>query len=227
MSWEWLVDSLEGPANDLFAESFDDWPTRSVRILTANAPTIVLGAAQSPEIVCLDEARRSGVDVVKRRSGGGAVWLDGDMTWIDVVLRKDDSLWCEDVGRAFLWLGDCWVTALRSLVAGPSELSAHEGALVQSPWSRLVCFGGLGPGEVSLTGRKLVGVAQKRTRNAALFQCGVLHAWNPSELLRFLVPTQDVEVAQLAAEDLMPRCTTVPRSGVVEAFVSALHALDS
>lgn len=223
----WSVDRCVGSAEELFGQPFDAFPTRTVRFLQVTAPAIVLGAAQSVELVLVDEARRHGVDVVKRRSGGGAVWLDDGMTWVDVVLQKDDPLWSDDVGKAFLWLGNCWSETVSSLVKGSEAVSVHNGALAQSSWSKLVCFGGLGPGEVSLGGRKVVGVSQKRTRSAALFQCGVLHAWDPSQLLRFLVPTQQPEEARLAAEDLVWRCTTVPKEDVVDRFVQALARLDS
>jgi hypothetical protein len=41
-----------------------------------------------------------------------------------------------------------------------------------------VCFAGLGPGEVTRNGAKVVGISQRRTRHAARFQCAVLHRWD-------------------------------------------------
>ncbi|MDQ3757058.1 MAG: hypothetical protein M3394_04340, partial [Actinomycetota bacterium] len=49
--------------------------------------------------------------------------------------------------------------------------------------SRQVCFAGLGPGEVSVGGRKVVGIAQRRTRFGALFQCAVHRTWDPAPLV--------------------------------------------
>ena len=40
-------------------------------------------------------------------------------------------------------------------------------------WCPLVCFAGVGPGEVLAGGRKLVGISQRRTRAGARFQCAV------------------------------------------------------
>jgi len=62
----------------------------------------------------------------------------------------------------------------------------HAGALCRTQWSRTVCFAGLGPGEVTLGGAKVVGMAQRRTRAGALFQCAALRAWDPARLVTLL-----------------------------------------
>ncbi len=54
---------------------------------------------------------------------------------------------------------------------------------MRTRWSDLVCFAGLGRGEVTVAGRKVVGISQRRTRDGARFQCAVLHHWNPAALL--------------------------------------------
>src|SRR5690606_10658151 len=99
-----------------------------------------------------------GVELARRRSGGGAVLLDDDAAvWLDVLVPRGDPLWSDDVVVAAHWLGDAWVAALAELgLAG----AAHRGGLVRRPWSELVCFAGLGPGEVTVGGRKVVGVSQ-------------------------------------------------------------------
>ena len=43
----------------------------------------------------------------------------------------------------------------------------------------MVCFAGVGTGEVSVGDRKLVGLSQRRTRTGARFQCLVHLAWEP------------------------------------------------
>ena len=87
-------------------------------------------------------------------------------------------LWHDDVGRATWWLGETWATALGAL--GVVAPDVHRGGIVTTPWSRLVCFAGLGPGEVTSGGRKVVGhqpAAHPRrrplpVRRAAALGCG-------------------------------------------------------
>jgi lipoate-protein ligase A len=156
-------------------------------VIEPTGPALVLGSTQAaPPPV------GGGVDVVRRRSGGGAVLVEpGQLVWVDVFVPAGDPLWDDDVGRAFGWLGRAWAAAL-----GDPRAVVHDGPLVQTPWSRAVCFAGLGPGEVTTGGAKVVGMAQRRTRAGALFQCAALRAWDPAPLVALLgLPPQ-------AAEDL-------------------------
>jgi lipoate-protein ligase A len=57
-----------------------------------------------------------------------------------------------------------------------------------SAWSGRICFAGLGPGEVTVNGRKVVGVSQRRTRKGALFQTAALLRWDPGRLVDLLLP---------------------------------------
>jgi len=147
-------------------------------------PALVLGSAQAPDRVDRAACARAGVDVVRRRSGGGAVLVvPGEVLWVDLVLPAGDPLWQDDVGRAFHWVGDAWAAALAELDVGAE---VHRGALVRTPWSSEVCFAGLGPGEVTAGDRKVVGIAQRRTRTSARFQCAALGSWDPSALVALL-----------------------------------------
>lgn len=151
-------------------------------MLQALRPAVVLASTQEETCVDAGRASRAGVDVARRRSGGGAVLVGpGEVLWVDVVLPRGDPLWREDVSRSGLWLGGAWAAALRDI--GFSGADVHRGAMVTSAWSPLVCFAGLAPGEVTLEGRKVVGVSQRRTRRGALFQCAALLRWRPGRLL--------------------------------------------
>lgn len=141
-----------------------------VTVLHVTGPAVVLGSTQDDGDVDRRAARAAGVDVVRRRSGGGAVWVaPGDPLWIDVVVPRDDRLWHDDVAAAFVPIGRAWATMLADL--GVTGTMVHEGPLVETAWSRRICFAGTGPGEVLLDGRKLVGIAQRRSREGARFQC--------------------------------------------------------
>lgn len=58
-------------------------PGASLLLLYVNAPCVVLGKHQNPlREVRLGEARRRGVPLVRRSSGGGTVWHDeGNLNW--------------------------------------------------------------------------------------------------------------------------------------------------
>jgi lipoate---protein ligase len=223
----WTVERIVADPVDTFAldpfEGFGgtgvEGTSRLVRVRTVTRPAIVLGSAQREEVIDRSAAEANGISVVRRGSGGGAVWLDASsVSWIDVMIGDDDPLWKTDVGEAFWWLGELWANSLRAY--GRSlNVAAYQGALLTNEWSKLICYAGLGPGEVTLDGAKVVGISQKRTRNTALFQCGVLHGWDPSMLLHYCVLSGDDRTR--AYEDLEDACTTVPVDAV-EVFLSAL-----
>jgi lipoate-protein ligase A len=148
---------------------------------------IVLGSRQSPDIVDTAECARLGIGVVKRRSGGGAVLVVPDqLVWVDIVAPPGGVP--NDVRASMLWAGKMWQRALAPFVGEGGELTVHAGSMVAMPWSDLVCFAGLGPGEVSLDGRKLVGLSQRRTRNGVRIQ-GTLYTAPPAiDLARLLRP---------------------------------------
>jgi lipoate-protein ligase A len=158
---------------------------------------VALGSAEPLEHVDRARADAAGVEVVRRRSGGGAVLLEpGAVAWVDLVVPRGDPLWDDDVNRAVWWVGEAWVAALESLGV---EGSVHRGGLDRAPWSERVCFAGLGAGEVTVGGRKVVGVSQRRTRAAARFQCAALLRWEPRRLVDLLAVDAGERAACLAA----------------------------
>ena len=159
---------------------------RSIVVLDVARPTLVLGSSQKDEAVDLARAAARGVDVVRRRSGGAAVLVEpGAALWVDVTIPAGDPLWDDDVGRAFHWLGRAWAEVVAVGAMG-GHVELYDGPLRKTAWSPQVCFAGLGPGEVTLAGRKVVGLSQRRTREAALFQCCVALRWEPERLLDLL-----------------------------------------
>ncbi len=216
----WAVERRTGPAGVHHRRPLPDPVGRSAWVHQIDRPALVLGSAQGDDVVDRPAAERAGVEVVRRRSGGGAVLLvPGEVAWVDVLVPTGDPLWEPDVGRAFHWLGAVWVAALRSVgVAGPV---AHTRPLVGSRWSRLVCFAGLGPGEVTVGGAKLVGVSQRRTRAGVRFQCALHRAWRPERLAPLLALSAEDRAAVVA--DLAGAVVTVgDPDEVVDAVVATL-----
>ena len=186
---------------------------------------VVLGSGQRAGVVDATAARRGGLTVLRRRSGGGVMLVSpADLLWVDVVVPRGDPLWHDDVGRAFLWLGALWRSALeRCGVAA----EVHDGRYEPGPWGSLVCFAGRGPGEVFVAGRKVVGLSQRRSSAGARFQCGLLRRWDPGAFADLLVPPPERRGA--LERDLADCAVGLALSGhrILEALVEELRALDS
>ena len=178
MDWDFL--ELTGSADEIHQwqpESF----ARRVSLCRPTGPALVLGSTQPESSIDAARAAGLGLEVVRRRSGGGAVLMrPGGVLWVTVELPVEDALWEEDLGRSFAWLGQAWALALAA--AGAEDPLAHSGPPVRTEWSSTLCFAGMGAGEVKVAGRKAVGLAQRRTRQGASFHCAVLLEWNPQEM---------------------------------------------
>jgi lipoate-protein ligase A len=150
-------------------------------------PTLVLGSTQPPELVTPQALRARSVELVRRRGGGGAVYLEpGNHLWLDAWIPRDDPLWSPDVSVAAEWVGRWWVEALAGVVVGPAGFSIHSGRAVPGRLGELVCFAGRGPGEVFEGGRKVVGLSQWRSREGALFSSCAYASWEAGPLLDLL-----------------------------------------
>ena len=174
---------------------------RSATFFRADVPTLALGSSQRLESVDNEAATRLGVDIVRRRSGGGGVllWPD-EFVWLDLEIPASDTLWSDDVGRSMWWVGELWRAALAEV---EPHATVHYGRMQRTRWSSDVCFAGTGPGEVLVGAAKLVGISQRRTRLAARFQTMVHLRWRPDVVASLVAGAPPVA-------DLIPVVQTVP-----------------
>lgn len=216
-SWKWYTEHVsagEQHGRDLVAD-------RAVWDVRVTRAAIVLGSRQNEALLNRELCSRDGIEVVRRRSGGGIVFLaPGEHVWLDVVVPRGDVLWTDDVAQASWWLGDVWVQTLNAL--GKNNVLVHHESLSSDAWGDLLCFAGVGPGEVvqrndeSLS--KLVGISQRRTRDYARFQCTIYTKWNPHDVEMYVVNTPG------NLSEIAHRVATVQTSQqkIVDTFVAHL-----
>ena len=172
----WEIERLSGTARAFHAREINNVSARTVWMFEHSAAALALGSTQSIADVDQLAAESLGVDVVHRHSGGGAVLLEpGSTIWIDVLIPTGDPLWTADVSAAPVWLGQVWAAAIGRV--GRDGAEVHDGPLRSTRRSEVVCFDGLGPGEVVL-GAKTVGISQRRIRTCTRFQTVALLDWN-------------------------------------------------
>jgi len=199
-----------GDAATFHGRALPDPPGREVWQHDIDAPALVLGSTQHEDAVDLEGCARQGIAVVRRRSGGGAVLLrPGEVTWIDVIVPRGAPGWRADVHAPMIWLGRHLAAAIHVAAGGSiaaERLTVHHGRPVTTRWSSAICFDGVGAGEVLLDGRKLVGISQRRTRDAARLQCAWHSVYDPAALVGLLArrdrpdPRALARVATLPAE---------------------------
>ena len=184
-----MIRRFRGSAQEFHGRTIGDDPDLEVWVFEIERSALVLGSTQRLDIVDAEACRRAGVEVVRRRSGGGLVLLEpGNVVWFDVAVPATQLHAVgvgDDIRASMIWLGDAVASALATLdVRG---VAVHrDGLTACSAWCPLVCFAGIGPGEVVVDGRKLVGISQRRTRAGARFQCAVHIRWSPGALVALL-----------------------------------------
>ena len=220
----WSVERVRSTVRALHERPLPEAVSPTVWIAEPTDSAIVLGSTQSDRFVDRRRADQFSLDVVRRRSGGGAVLVDENCLWLDVVIPVADPLWDDDIGRSFHWLGSVWRQTLAELGLATS---VHLGAFARTPLSDVVCFAGRGPGEVLVDDAghmaKVVGISQRRTRNAARFQCAAQLRWDPEPLVAVFAPAfehgspLDIDEVRACGHGI-----GIARSVVIDAFEQAL-----
>jgi lipoate---protein ligase len=152
----------------------------------AASPAVVYGLglrSRLAAVVDLERCRAAAVEVIERRAGGGALFLDRRHMLCGAVCVHAEDV-ASDVTESYRWLGDHLATRLVSLGLTATRVDVDAArADVQGLRERsddlarlllATCYGSLSPHEVVIGGAKVVGLAQVRRRHAALFQIGVL-----------------------------------------------------
>ena len=164
MRWRFL-DTGEHPGkyNMEFDESLvrsladgDGIPT--VRVYGWHPHTISLGWNQRAEDINADSARRDGIDIVRRPTGGRAILHSEELTYSVVMASHAKNILAtyNEISRAL-------VLGLKRLGADVSleKSQPHFPSLYQSS-SSAICFSSSARYEIQINGKKLVGSAQRR-----------------------------------------------------------------
>lgn len=211
----WRVVRRRSTAGEFHALGIPDPAEPEIWVHEVTRPALVLGSTQRDAgLADADACVRAGVEIVRRRSGGGAVLLmPGEVTWLDVIVPAGHPAWSSDVHRPMVWLGRALARAFAAV--GVAGTLVHDGAMVTTEHSRLICFDGVGPGEVLLDDAKLVGISQRRTRSAARMQCCWYSSYDPSALTDLLTDApppaalNPVATVAVAANDVVEHLVDV------------------
>jgi lipoate-protein ligase A len=171
------------PASLFDVESLRKLEHTTLGVLRRDDPVVVLGARQSTRDLHDVALHRDGVGIRRRHGGGGAVLLRPADRWVELWLRGAPAR-DHDVRSSAYLVGDWWRTAL---AAHGVDAVMHRGVVVDARQGAIACFAGVGPGELTVNGRKVLGISQWRVREGALVS-SVLAVEDPGDLCLYLSP---------------------------------------
>jgi lipoate-protein ligase A len=203
----------------------------TLRLYRWNPPCLSFGRNE-PASQCYDRAQveRLGIDVVRRPTGGRAVWHEHEVTY--AVAAPIDAF--ASLRGAYRAIHETLAAALRSL--GADVVLAPDRRLTRPPLDPTAassdrhgsCFSTSVGGEILAGGRKLVGSAQVR-RGDALLQHGSILLEGSQEMLRAVgrLPS-DIGGATTLSQVLgRPVTFAEVANAVVMAFADRLTAASS
>src|SRR5262245_13851172 len=168
----------------------------TVRFFAWAPPTVSLGYGQPlDEHVDVLACRRLGVGIVRRPTGGSAIYHDGperELTYSVVAAADDIGGGARDLLHSYRWIGHALAAGLRALGAPVSMIGVARG---DAPMPAF-CFARTGSCEIELGGRKLVGSAQRRYGRTFLQHGSILLGVDAAQL-RAIFPTTADPLATL------------------------------
>jgi lipoate-protein ligase A len=132
-----------------------------LRFYVWTKPTLSLGFFENIGDIDTARARRDGVGIVRRPTGGRVVLHGDDLTYAVILPRGRDH----DVTRAYRMISECIIEGIGLL--GP-RLVLEKGSGAKTDVRSKPCFISTSRYEVTYGGRKLVGSAQRVGERAVL-----------------------------------------------------------
>lgn len=192
----------------------------TLRLYAWDPPCLSLGHAQPFADVDTARIAQFGWDVVRRPTGGRAILHTDELTY-SVIAPKSDHVVQGDLLTSYRRIAGSLVNAARQLGIPASMEAGRRSAASNNP----VCFEEPSSYEITADGRKLIGSAQARRKDAVLQHGSLPLRGDLTRITRALVfESEDARVA--AARQLLSRATTAEHVlGSAPAWEQAATAL--
>ncbi len=145
--------------------------------------------------VNVEKCRMAGVDIVRRPSGGKAVFHCAEITY-SVIACNTEELFPPDISGTYKVISNCIARGLACL--GIEASLAETGRTLQDNDFSACCFSIPSRNELLVSGRKICGSAQMRSGSGFLQHGSILTGFDPAQTASFLLPIRtDLQLQQL------------------------------
>ena len=172
-----------------------------LRIYQWNPPAVSLGRYQDTSGIDLDYCNKNKIDIVKRPTGGRAVFHQGDITYCFVVNQEliEEG---HSVNKSYYEISSALITGLKKLGLDGLDISSSGRAYTKYNACMAVTTGA----DVIYNGKKVAGSAQLRKNNYILQHGSVLIEQDFSRTARIFNISEEllncVNLGEVVKEDL-------------------------
>ena len=192
MTWRFLnytrYNAFENMAIDeaIFRETIKDKKKPTIRFYGWHPEAVSIGYFQDPQNeVNIAQCSNMGVDIVRRLTGGKAVFHSDEITY-SVVGGIGDKSFPADILGTYKVISDCLIQGLAYL--GINANLAITGQAMKDMNLKSCCFAVSSRNELIVAGRKICGSAQMRTKGGFLQHGSLLLTFNPVKALSLILP---------------------------------------
>ncbi len=195
MSWRLIdyqiKDAFDNMAVDeaIFRETVKHNKTPTLRFYGWRPYAVSIGYFQELQNeINYDACRRSGVDVVRRLTGGKAVYHSNELTY-SLAAANSETRFPDSISGAYEKISRCIARGLSLLGIVADLAPSARGAAIKEPDLASCCFSTPSGNELLADGRKICGSAQTRTRGGFLQHGALLMTFDPAATASLILTT--------------------------------------
>jgi lipoate-protein ligase A len=190
-------------------------PTPTLRFYQWTEPSISIGRFQNlDQEINLDNCNKDKVPVVRRPTGGRAVYHNSELTYSITIPDKYTEI-PTNITESYKVISSAFVRGLKllginAMLEKPTAEVRSQKLEVRNLKSQIsnlnsaspLCFASTSRYEVTVNGKKLIGSAQRRIQNAMLQQGSILLDYDPKKEQRYFLANSGT------TPDTMTSCIT-------------------
>jgi len=170
----------------IFRETIKDKKKPTIRFYGWHPAAVSIGYFQDPQKeLNIEKCGNMGVDIVRRLTGGKAVFHDDEITY-SVIAGVGEKSFPADILGTYKVISDCLVQGLAYL--GIKANLAKACRSMKNMELESCCFAIPSRNELLVAGRKICGSAQMKTKDGFLQHGSLLLTFNPVKALSVILP---------------------------------------
>ena len=193
-----LYNAFENMAIDeaIFRETIKNKKPPTIRFYGWRPAAVSIGYFQDiKKEVNVEKCHAAGVDIVRRLSGGKAVFHCTEVTY-SVIACNTEEFFPPDILGTYKIISNCIARGLACL--GIEAVLAETGRTLHDTDFKACCFSIPSRNELLVSGRKICGSAQMRSGGGFLQHGSLLISFDPARTASFLLPMRtDLQLQKL------------------------------